>query len=76
MTAYDKFMKFFFHEIPQTVKGAIYILFGNAFIKDLYELLHNKLILGVLSVATIVLGVYAIYDWRNHKKAMKKIYSN
>ena len=76
MTAYAKYMKLLLHEISQTIKGAIYVWFSNNFTEDLYELLHNKLVLGIIFVAIIVLGVYAIFDWRNHKKAMKKFYLN
>jgi hypothetical protein len=74
MTAYAKHMKLLLHEISQTIKDAIYVWFSNIYTEDLYELLHNKLVLGIIFVAIIVLGVYAIYDWRNYKKAMKKYY--
>jgi uncharacterized membrane protein len=74
MTAYAQYMKLLLHEISQTIKGAIYVWFNNIYTEDLYELLHNKLGLGIIFVAIIVLGVYAIYDWRNYKKAMKKYY--
>jgi len=74
MTAYVKYMKLLLHEILQTIKGAIYVSFRNIFTEDLYELLHNKLVLGIMFVSIIVLGVYAIYDWRNYKKEMKKYY--
>ena len=67
-------MKLLLHEILQTIKGAIYVCFSNIFTENLYELLHNKLVLGIIFVAIIVLGVYAIYDWRNYKKEMKKYY--
>jgi len=74
MTAYAKYMKLLLHEILQTIKGAIYVRFSNFFTEDLYKLLHNKLVLGITFVAIIVLGVYAIYDWRNYKKELKKYY--
>jgi len=74
MTAYAKYMKLLLHEISQTIKGAIYVWFSNIFTEDLHELIHNRLVLGIIFVAIIVLGVYAIYDWRNYKKAMKKYY--
>jgi len=74
MTAFAKYMKLLLNEISQTMKSAIYVWFSNIFTEDLYELLHNKLVLGIIFVAIIVLGVYAIYDWRNYKKAMKRYY--
>jgi len=74
MTAYAKYMKLLLHEISQTIKGAIHDWYSNIFTEDLFELLHNKLVLGIIFVTIIVLGVYAIYDWRNYKKEMKKYY--